>query len=251
MIRGIYVAASGMSTQMKNQDVISNNLANVDTTGFKRDMQVTGSFSQMLINRIGDQGDQGMTPGVGSISLGSDALGTVTDFSEGNMQPTERELDFAIHGDGFFVVETPQGTRYTRDGSFQLSSQGTLVTGEGYTVMGENGPMELGSDSRLSGNGEVVESGATVNRMLVVNLSAGDIEKQGETLYRLNETAGVETLTGDQYDLAQGFLETSNVNPVNEMVNMISGLRSYEANQRALVSQDSTLEKLINQALQV
>ncbi len=247
MIRGLYISASGMSTQMRNQEVISNNLANVDTAGFKKDNLVVDSFSQMLIQRMQDPADQGQSPALGTISLGSNPLGTVTDFSEGSMVLTQRPLDFAVNGKGFFVVETPRGVAYTRQGSFSLSAEGVLVTEEGYPVMGENGPMEMGPNAHLDDRGEIVEEGAILNRLAIVELSPADIVKQGESLYRLTELG--EERPAEQATAVQGYLESSNVNAVSEMVNMIAGLRSYEANQKALLAQDETLGQLIAQGL--
>lgn len=248
MLRGMYVSASGMNTQIRKQEVISNNLANVDTPGFKKESLVVDSFSRIMVSRMNDCQDQGAAPVIGNISAGSNPLGTVTDFSEGKLVETGRPLDFALQGKGFFQVQTPQGLRYTRQGSFVVSGQGQLVTTEGYPVMGENGPIELGLDAYIGTGGEVVEEGTIVNRMTLVNCAPQDLVKEGESLYALNE--GAQIFPGENLSLTQGFLESSNVNPVAEMVDMISGMRAYEANQKALISQDSTLGSLISKGLQ-
>ncbi|MBN2483023.1 MAG: flagellar basal-body rod protein FlgF [Candidatus Omnitrophica bacterium] len=246
MIRGIYTAASGMSTHLKNQEIISNNLANADTAGFKRDQLVITSFREFLINRINDPKDQGHAPLIGSYSLGTEPLGTYTDHSEGGIISTERKFDVAIQGDGFFVIDTPQGEQYTRAGSFYLSNEQTLVTSEGYPVLGENGLVTITDENFIIGpEGEVVVDGTIVNRLLIVDLPPQAMIKSGDSLWRVEGEGGAAPATG--YKIVQGHLESSNVNVVKEMVDMIAGMRTYEANQKTLVMQDETLGRLISE----
>jgi flagellar basal-body rod protein FlgF len=248
MIRGLYTAASGMSTQMKKQEIISNNLANADTAGYKKDTLLVSPFREMLINRIGDVQDHGQSPLLGSINLGSCIDGMTTDFSSGAMVPTQRSLDFALEGRGFFVVDTPTGIKYTRSGGFNISSEGNLVTSEGYAVIGENGAIRLEDENAAFGRGgEVIQGGAITNKMLVVDIAAGDLLKAGDSLFALDE--GGELLPALDYRVQQGYIEKSNVNVVKEMVNMITGMRTYEANQRVLGMQSESLGKLISQGL--
>ncbi len=250
MVRGIYVAASGMRTQVENQDVIANNLANADTPGFKKDTLMVGSFPQFLIQRIDDVSDEGRPPVIGSFSLGSEPAGVATDFSSGGIVSTQRNLDFAISGRGFFVIQTPQGTRYTRAGSFTRSSDGLLVTTEGYPVLGENGRIDIGDgEFSVSSAGDVIVDGQVVNRISVVDIAPAELVKEGDSLFAARQGAGVTPAEG--YSVLQGYLESSNVNIVQEMVKMITGLRAYEANQKVLKMEDETLGKLINEGLRV
>ena len=243
MIRGLYAAAAGMSAQLTRQDVISNNVANVDTPGFKKDAVVIESFPQFLLQRLGDKSDQVAAPVVGGVSLGSKPAAAITDFATGQLIPTQRAMDFAIQGRGFFAVQTPQGTQYTRHGSFAVSSAGFLVTPEGYRVIGENGPIEVSPETQMGAHGEVMVEGTIVNRILTVDIPAQDVHKQGENLFAARQGAQVFPLL--EATITQGYLESSNVNVVKEMVNMLSGLRTYEANQRVLTMQDDSLGRLI------
>ncbi|MBD3264778.1 MAG: flagellar basal-body rod protein FlgF [Candidatus Omnitrophica bacterium] len=248
MVRGLYISASGMDSQLRNQEVVSNNLANVDTAGFKKDNLVVGNFEELLISRIDDPQDSGARPVLGSLSLGSQAAGVFTDFSEGAMTLTGRELDFAIEGDGLFALDTPQGTRYTRAGSFMLSGDGRLLTSEGYQVLGESGPMEVAEgEFYFSSQGELVVDGEIVNRLLVVDIPGEGLSKEGDSLFRPGEE--VEVTPSLNFTVRQGFLESSNVNAVKEMVDMISGFRAYEINQRSLSMQDETLGRLLSEVL--
>jgi flagellar basal-body rod protein FlgF len=246
MIRGLYTSASGMMTQMTIQDVVSNNLANVDTTGYKKDTTVSRAFQSLLLNRIGDRSDRGMDVRVGPLGTGVILDGTYTDFSMGSFKPTENKFDLALGSEGFFVVQTPQGERYTRDGSFTLASNGDLVTKDGYQVVGNRGTINLAGAVNILVNedGSVAVDGRVINQLRVVNAQPQALDKIGSNLFALR--TGSEAEESSNFRVLQGFLETSNVNVVSEMVKMISGLRLYEANQKAIRSQDGTLERLIN-----
>ncbi|MCM8773844.1 MAG: flagellar hook-basal body protein [Candidatus Omnitrophica bacterium] len=248
MLRGIYISSSGMSSQMIRQDVIANNMANVDTPGFKKDNLLISSFPRFLVNRLDDEQDRGTNPYIGSFSLGSIPIGTVTDFSTGGIISTHRPLDLAIEGRGFFVLETPQGIRYTRAGSFLLSSEGKIVTFQGYALMGENGPLEVnGEEFYFNSQGELIVGGNIVNKLLIVDIDNKNLVKEKETIFSVLPEAVISPSL--DYNVRQGYLETSNVNIVKEMIEMISGLRAYEANQKVLTMQDESLGKLINESI--
>lgn len=249
MIRGLYTAASGMMTQLTNQEIISNNLANADTTGYKKDTAVMKAFQALLLNRIGDNSDRGMDVVMGNLGTGSTVDGVFTDFSQGAIKATENKLDVALATDGFFVVQTPAGEMYTRDGSFTIAANGDLVTKDGFNIVGTRGTINVAGASEITftADGTVVVDGQVVNKLRVVNApEANAFVKVGQNLFTANQGATI----GDDANakVAQGFLEVSNVNVVSEMVNMISGLRIYEANQKSITSQNSTLEKLINES---
>jgi flagellar basal-body rod protein FlgF len=248
MIRGLYISATGMSTQLRNQEVVSNNLANVDTVGYKKDKMVVRSFQEFLASRIDDPQDKGRAPFIGRFSLGSAPDSIVTDYSLGTTTYTGRTLDVALAGEGFFTVATPQGERFTRAGDFQLSADGALQTVEGYPVLGEAGPIEVGDgEFYFTSRGDVVVNGESVNRFAIVDIPPGGLIKEGETLFVPAQEG--ETVPLADYTLYQGYLESSNVNAVKEMVDMIAGMRAYEMNQRSMSMQDETLGQLINDTM--
>ena len=150
MIRGWYIGASGMNAQQNRLDAISNNLANVDTTGYKKDIAVSKSFSELLIRRTeadgiikNSMGSQDVAPIIGKLGLGVETNELYTDFNQGSFKNTDTKTDFALSGQGFFTVQTPFGQRYTRNGNFNIGKEGILETKEGYPVLGENGYINL------------------------------------------------------------------------------------------------------------
>ncbi|KHO61430.1 MULTISPECIES: flagellar basal-body rod protein FlgF [Thermoanaerobacter] len=247
MLRGLYTASSGMITQTKIMDVLANNLANVNTVGYKRDVVVTSSFPNFEVTRHG--GDNIPPNGkIGRIDYGVLVDTFHTNFEEGAFSQTNGKLDFAIDGNGFFVVNTPNGQRYTRDGSFTLSKDGYLVTQEGYIVEGENGPIKL-SQGEISVNemGNIINNGQLVDRLRIVDFDNYDgLRKEGNNLFFIDNSTNVQVIpaTGK---IKQGFLEQSNVNSVKEMVNIISVMRNYESNQKVVIAFDETLGKAVNE----
>ncbi|MGB9808825.1 MAG: flagellar basal-body rod protein FlgF [Caldanaerobacter sp.] len=247
MIRGLYTAASGMIAQTKVMDVLANNLANVNTVGYKKDVVVLSSFPNLEAIR---EGGDNVPPDrkVGRIEYGVliDTLHTV--FEEGPLMETTGKLDFAIDGNGFFVVNTPQGERYTRDGAFTMNADGYLVTKEGYVVLGENGPIRLSQgDVSVDEKGNIINNGQLVDRLRIVDFNDYNaLRKQGDNLFYLDNTANGQ-LTPASGRIKQGFLEQSNVNSVKEMVNVISVMRNYESNQKVVTAFDETLGKAVNE----
>ncbi len=288
MLRGLYTAATGMSAQMHRMDALSNNLANVDVTGYKKDTSVHKAFPEMLIRRFNDDGVYRMpfgsmdtAPVVGKLGTGVEYNESYTVFKQGSLQQTENPFDAALEGEGFFTIQTPQGERYTRNGSFHLGKEGLLVTKEGYPVLGENGPIRIKENNftidqkgRIFQNAKLApdqdrlvsleenqwEQTELVDQMKLVRFPRPRfIKKQGSSLWRATEESGSarsigETGSGAQEpprefpQVQQGFLETSNVNPVKEMVNMIEVNRAYESNQKVIQTQDQMTGKLINDA---
>lgn len=244
MIRGLYTASSGMLAEQKIMDVISNNLANVNTTGYKKDIVLTKSFPDFIVTRNG--GDN-IPPGgnIGRMNYGILIDTFSTNYQPGAIDKTNGVLDFALDGTGFFVVNTPQGLRYTRDGSFILNSNGDLVTKEGYNVMGQNGAIRLNQgDISVDNFGNISLNGQYIDRLNVVDFNNyNTLRKQGDNLFYTN---GGQTIPSNA-TVRQGYLEGSNVNPVNEMVNMIEVMRNYEANQKVATAFDETLDKSVNE----
>jgi len=240
MIRGLYVAAEGMAARQKAQDVLAMNLANVNTTGFKADRPVFETALQRALYRVERRG---FTP-IGTLSAGALLTTTYTDLQPGPLTRTGNPLDVAIEGEGYFAVQTPAGIRYTRNGAFSLDAEGTLITREGFSVLGSQGviriprhaTLEIGEDGSLRVEGKVVD------RLQVVQ---GTMRKDADGWLVANATP----LPNPR--LVTGMLEGSNVNIVREMVEMIEYLRAYETHQKAIHAQDETLARAINEMARI
>jgi len=278
LIRGWYTGASGMRAQQWRLDTVANNLANVDTDGYKKDVAALKAFPEMLIRRQDDDGvylhpfgSADAAPIIGKMGTGVELNKLFTNFDQGALKETTSDFDIALDGRGFLSIATPYGERYTRNGSFVLGKEGFLETKEGYPVLGENGPIRVKANNfQVDKNGRVwvnaaypdepdVMVGRETNLweepVLLDTLKIVDfdldiyLEKQGSSLYRESEYSGPATIIpeGSRPKVFQGFLEASNVDPVVEMVQMIEVNRAYEANQKVIQSEDSALGTLINQ----
>lgn len=270
MVRGWYTGASGMNAQQMRLDAISNNLANVDTTSYKRDIAVSKNFPELLLRRMDDDGvyrnpfgSADVAPVIGKIGLGVEMNELFTDFEQGSFKPTAGDADFALEGEGFFAVETPAGERYTRNGNFTIGVEGYLMTKEGFPVLGENGRLYL-KDSKftVNKNGEVYvrpvsntdKDPILLDRLKLVTFDNDRfIQKQGSSLYKDTEVSGpaVSAEGKNRPVVAQGYVEASNVNVVNEMVQMIEVNRAYEANQKTVQSEDTMMAKLWGEVVRV
>jgi len=352
MLRGLYTAASAMQTSQKKLDVSSNNMANVNTTGFKKDVVVTEAFPEVFLHKLngsipnrtvdknlfvdvkktgneyslttaggffsadskngvsfsrsasfgvddegylrtfvrdsegkpnfsegnyilGQQGNR-VFVGTGDVEIDDrgqvdadgqlvqlvtippkSVIGTMnsglrldriqTNFRQGTFEGTGNLMDLALEGKGFFQVETPQGTMFTRDGNFTLNNNGEVVTAEGYYLLGQYGSILLDSDNfRLGKNGEIIVDNQEVDKISLVNIkNVHDLRKHGENLYFIDENKELET-EAFEGKVIQGFLEGSNINQIEEMVNMISVLRLYESNQKVIKSYDEILQRAAN-----
>ena len=243
MIRGLYTAATSMQVQMNKMDVITNNMANADTIGYKKDSMVQESFSSRLAKRIDEIGDTK----IGAMNVGVGTSRVVTNFSQGTLKSTGGDLDIAIEGDGFFVVSTDRGERYTRMGDFSLNAEGTLIDANGDAVLDSDGneiTMPSGGSISIGTNGTISVNGESIATLKVVSFENQNfLEKEGEGLYKLLDGATEKEFTGS---VRQGYTEGSNVNIVKEMVNMISLNRNYEANQKVIQTHDSLMDKAVN-----
>jgi flagellar basal-body rod protein FlgG len=223
MERGLYIAASGMVTEMARQDLIANDLANASTPGYKSDRAVQGSFGDLLLRNT----QTGAT--VGPLGMGSRVERQVTDLSAAAIRETGEDLDFAVEGDGYFAVRTAQGVRYTRNGQFSAAANGTLVDQLGNAVLGPNGqPVRIGADGKVPA--------ASVGVFAVQNA-----RKVGDSFFQ--GTAGGRA-TGQ---VRSGALEGSGSDPVRAMTDMIASLRAFESGQKVITTIDSTLQKAANQ----
>ncbi len=241
MIRSFYTAGTGMLTQRDRMDVLTNNLTNADTTGFKSDSLVLRGFKDIMISMYSGTRASGT---VGMLGNGAHNSRVITSFMQGSLEGTGRSLDFALEGDGFFVVSTPGGERYTRDGSFSVSSDGYLLSSGGYYVQGQNARIYVGGDGfAVNEEGNVSVNGAVTDRIRIVRFeNAASLRKDGNNLY----TSGVRPLQDNDTKVMQGFIEGSNVDISGELTNMLAVSRSYETNQRVLRMVDGTLEKSVN-----
>ncbi|NPV69706.1 MAG: flagellar hook-basal body protein [Firmicutes bacterium] len=251
MIRGMYTSASGMLLEQARLDVISNNVASAGATGFKKDVPVTNSFPEMLIYRTRNPGFLwgSLEAQLGPVGTGAVVSESVPDMTKGPGKETGNPLDVLVPDDAFLVVMTATGERYTKNGNLTIGSDGRLMTQDGDPVLGEAGEIQLGEGKRaeISPEGAVLEDGNEVDRLRVVRFrDPVRLAKFSTTTFRQTEDSGNPEQV-EAPSLKPGCIEMSNVNPVIEMVEMISVMRAYEANQRLLQSQDQTLDKAVNE----
>jgi len=260
MIRGLYTGAAGMLSETIRMDVVANNLANADKTAFKSDITVFKSFPQMLIRRLNDDGVRKFSLGsydtmpiVGRLGTGVEVNEVYTNFEQGSLRETNNPFDFAIEGDGFFVVETERGLRYTRNGSFLLDKDNYIVTKDGYKVLGEKGEIIVNRDlysrqivSNVENDWALSE---IIDRFKIVTFrEKRELKKEGNSFYYETEFSGPAYTPEPENmpKIRQGFIEQSNVNIVKEMVYMIEVQRAYEANSKSVISHDNALGRLFN-----
>lgn len=252
MVRGLYTASTGMINQMARLDVISNNLANSDTTAYKKEGATSQSFDALMAIKINDSSVHYIPQPIGKLSLGVKIGETYTDYSDGNLEETSNTFDVALAGKGFFAVSYAdengmQSVRYTRDGNFSINSEGILMTRDGDFILDENGDTIMipqGTDIVINENGMIFASGQEVAKLQLVDFEDYDyLKKFGENMYIAIDGSVIQDASCKVY---QGYLESSNVNVISEMVEMISVARNYESNQKIIQSIDSTLERAVN-----
>ncbi len=266
MTKGLYTAYTGMINQMNRMDVLTNNLANSDTNGFKKEGATSQAFDEVLAIKLKDSSEYGIPKGLGDVSLGVKIGETYTDYSQGPFRVTDNKFDFAIDGDGFFAISftNKQGVssiKYTRDGAFTLTKEGYLVTKDGDFVL--NKEAALASNNQINNGipagairvdplveikadeeGRIFQNGQQVAQLGLVNVADYDfIRKYGENLYDL-QAGGAIVDSGAR--VRQETLEMSNVNVVYEMVEMITTTRAYETNQKVIQTIDDSLDKAVN-----
>jgi flagellar basal-body rod protein FlgG len=253
MLRALYSSATGMQSQQLNLDVIANNLANVNTTGFKRSKI---EFQDLLYQTTrapgADQGGGNQLPTGLQVGHGSRPVATSRIFTDGNPTRTDADLDIAIQGDGFLEVQLPDGSRaYTRDGALKRDASGRITTSDGLIVQGGFQPIPAGTtDITISATGEVTTQGANGTQSFRVQLTRfanpAGLDSIGRNLFRENAASGPAELgnpgENGYGELAQGYLEMSNVKVVEEMVNMIIAQRAYEVNSKAVQASDEMMQ---------
>ncbi len=257
MMRSLWIAKTGMEAQQTQLDVISNNLANVSTNGYKKSHAVFEDLMYQNLRQSGANSTEQTTVPTGlQVGLGTHAVATSRSFAQGSLQQSSNPLDVAVNGLGFMEIQMPDGTTaYTRDGSFQVNSQGQLVTNSGYTVQpGITIPpiaqsVTIGADGTVS----VVLPGQaqpqTVGKLQLASfVNPAGLDPKGQNLYVETAASGTPNSgTPGQNGLGtlqQGYVETSNVNVVEELVGMIQTQRAYELNSKAIQTSDQMLQKL-------
>lgn len=256
MVRGLYTAWTGMVNEQRRLDVISNNMANADTTGFKKQGVTSQSFDDELTIRIHDNNDYTtLNRKIGNMNLGVKIGETYHDFSQGSLRETGNTYDLALSGDGFFTIQTTnkQGvtsTKYTRDGSFTVNTDGYLVTKDGDYVLDTNGERiqipgaQTAQNVAIDAKGNITVDGQNVATLGIASFANPQaLLLYGENMYDATDAAGLQASTATVH---QGYLEMSNTNVIEEMVDMITITRAYEAGQKMIQTVDSTLEKAAN-----
>jgi flagellar basal-body rod protein FlgF len=237
MLQGYYSAASGMRAALENQDVLAANLAHASVPGYRRQSLSFEAFAAPI-----DPANAPTTP-----LHGTKSAQTYTTFTAGDTQYTGNPLEVAIQGDGFFVLDGPNGPLYTRNGQFLLNKQGELVSHNGSRVSGDGGPLRIpptAANISIAQDGTVQADDASIGKLRVVSFDdPRQLVRAGTTLFAA--PAGVEPRTSDAA-VRQGYREGSNVQVVNEMVHMISGMRQYEAAAKALRSLSDAMQQRIN-----
>jgi flagellar basal-body rod protein FlgG len=241
-----------MDSTLLRQNVISNNLANVDTIGFKQNRTADIAFPTYMIARLHDQrmnvldGTVEVRPNIGFMGGGVVPQEVSIDHSQGAHLETKNPLDFALTGAGYFSVLDPHGKTFlTRDGSFNLDGNGRLVTKDGLPVLGHNGEIYIdGTQVTVDEEGNITVDGKGLDQLLVVKVQdEGKLSKLGHSLFEVGANNKID-MAPDDIQVQQGFLEQSNVNSITEMVSMIDTYRSYELNSRII----STYDHLMNEA---
>lgn len=257
MIPSLYIAKTGLDAQQTNMDVIANNLANVSTNGFKRQRAVFEDLLYQTVRQPGAQSsEQTNLPSGLQIGTGVRPVSTERLFSQGNLSQTSNSKDIAVKGEGFFQVQLPDGTTaYTRDGSFQVDQNGQLVTSSGYqvipaiTVPANALSLTVGRDGIVSVTTQGQTAAQQVGQLtLSTFINNSGLESLGENLYQETQSSGAPTESTPGLNgaglLYQGYVETSNVNVAEELVNMIQTQRAYEINSKAVSTSDEMLQKL-------
>jgi flagellar basal-body rod protein FlgG len=257
MINSLWISKTGMEAQQMQLDVISNNLANVSTNGYKKSHAVFEDLMYQNLRQVGaNTTEQSSLPTGLQVGLGVRTVATSRNFSQGNLQQTSNNLDIAIQGSGFFQLTMPDGTvGYSRDGAFQIDSQGRLVTSgglpvsNGVTVPANATALTVGADGVVSATIPGTVAPQPIGSITLANfINPAGLEPKGQNIYAESVASGQPNAgtpgANGLGSLMQGFVETSNVNVVQELVTMIQTQRAYEMNSKAIQTSDQMLQKL-------
>ncbi len=254
MLKGLYTAYTGMLNEQHRLDVLANNLANAATNGYKKEGTTSQSFDSVLAYKIKDTSEAGGLPRrIGYMSLGVKIGENYVDYSEGSFKETSNVLDLALSDTGFFTIQFTNKsgetyTMYTRDGNFTMTQDGYVVTQDGDYVLGTDGnPIQLDPNAEIAieRDGGIYQNGNLVATLQITDFENYDyLERYGENYFIPVDGATIVPAAASVYS---GYLETSNISVVTEMVNMITIQRQYEANQKVITTCDETLDDAVNQ----
>lgn len=252
MLRGLYIAMNSLDVQQAKMNNVSNNLANLATTGYKRNSVVDTKFAETLQLAVEANGPSGKRQAIGDGILGNMITQVHIDFTPGPLTETGNVTDVGLEGKGYFTVENPDGEqRYTRDGAFHIDGEGNLLSSEGYQVMGEGGPiiLENAKDLTIKEDGTIIvgqgEDAEEIDKLQIVEFADPSLLKKVDGNYFADPEETAEEATSTS--VVQGWLEKSNVDPVQEMIDMIPVARIYESSQKLVQINDELLDKAINQ----
>ena len=254
MVKGLYTAYTGMINEQHRMDVLTNNLANANTNGFKKEGATSQSFDSVLAYKIKDVTEgYSLAKRIGVNNPGVKIGEGYTDFSQGPLKNTDNTFDLALSDQGFFAIEFTNksgetSTKYTRDGNFTLTQEGFLVTQDGDFVLDQNGQhikIDPVKATTINRNGQIVQDGRVVATIQVADFEDYNyLERYGENYYQPIDGAKEKESAAQVHS---GYLETSNISVVTEMVNMITVARAYESNQKVITTYDGTLDIAANQ----
>ncbi|MCR4610483.1 MAG: flagellar hook-basal body protein [Lachnospiraceae bacterium] len=260
MVKGLYTAFTGMVNEERRLDVLANNLANASTVGYKKEGATSKAFADMLAYRIKDITTPTHVGGIGTVNLGVKIGETYTNYEQGSFQVTDQKSNVAISGNGFFAIAFTNkagetSIKYTRDGAFSVDNQGYFRTVDGDYVLNMNGALNSNmnayvqidptQDYSIDSQGNITQNGQVVAQLGYIDFADYNfLSKYGENMYELVDGGQI---IASNAAIEQGALEMSNVNVVDEMVNMITIQRAYEAGQKVIQTEDSTLEKAVTE----
>ncbi len=253
MVRGLYTAYTGMRNEQKRLDIISNNLANSTTVGYKEENVVSRAFKDLIATKIRDGSNAYVDEPIGKFNLGVKIGETYMDWGQGSLRETGNTFDIAIQGDGFFTMRVTNAngessTKYTRCGTFKCTADGYIVDADGNHLQGSGGDLQIPTDANdivIKKDGSVFADGELVDTITLTDFEDYDyLELYGDNMYNAVEGAEIKAATAT---MEQGFTEQSNVNVISEMVSMITITRAYEAGQKMIQTQDTLLNASVNQ----
>ncbi len=242
--KGMEEATQGMIAMRAMQDVVTNNLANADTTGYQEDALVVSDFDEAYTAALDGQGvPAGYTPVGGGVTGDVRLLfKSVTKFSQGRLKQSSQPFDLALEGKGFFTVQARDGVHYTRNGSFSVDPKGYLITRDGGYVLGQQGRIQVkGNDFKVKPDGTILVDNKAVDQLKLTWVDGKDLAKIGTSDFKaINPMSWHAT---DRPKVMQGYLEMSNANPIKEMVKMLTIMRAFEAGQKLLQTEDQMAQK--------
>lgn len=251
MFRGIETAANGMKSVLLSNDIIANNLANINTIGYKKSTAVAQSFAETLLSQTNNPRKPSSSEIVGSLNTGSTINLTSINFDQGSLKQTGNILDVAIEGNGFFTLEKPNGdSSYTRNGSFIIDEDNFLKTKEGYKVIGENGPIKLATNGNnreankieFTMDGTVIANGNKLDKLVISDIDNKEYMKMVGNSY-FEPVYKEDMIQAKNFSINQGFLEAANCNVIESMVDSIKGQRTYESLSKVIQERSANLKK--------